>query len=66
MKISYNWLRDYIDTNLSVEEISHLLTDIGLEVEAIEAFESLKGGLKGVVTGEVKTCGRHPRRCSWR
>jgi len=60
MKISYNWLRDYIDTNLSVEEISHLLTDIGLEVEAIEAFESLKGGLKGVITGEVKTCERHP------
>jgi phenylalanyl-tRNA synthetase beta chain len=60
MKISYNWLRDYIDTNLSVEELSHLLTDIGLEVEAVEEFESLKGGLKGVVTGEVKTCERHP------
>ncbi|MBK6962568.1 MAG: phenylalanine--tRNA ligase subunit beta [Bacteroidales bacterium] len=60
MKISYNWLRDYITTNLSVEEISHLLTDIGLEVEAVEEFESLKGGLKGVVTGEVKTCERHP------
>ena len=60
MKISYNWLRDYIDTILSVEEISHLLTDIGLEVEAVEEFESLKGGLKGVVTGEVKTCIRHP------
>jgi phenylalanyl-tRNA synthetase beta chain len=60
MKISYNWLRDYIDTNLSVEELSHLLTDIGLEVEAVEEFESLKGGLKGVITGEVKTCERHP------
>jgi len=60
MKISYNWLRDYIDTKLSVEEISHLLTDIGLEVEAVETFESVKGGLKGVVTGEVKTCERHP------
>ena len=60
MKISYNWLRDYLDTNLSVEEISHLLTDIGLEVEAVETFESLKGGLKGVVTGEVKSCVRHP------
>lgn len=60
MKISYNWLRDYIETKLSVEEISLLLTDIGLEVEAIEEFESLKGGLKGVVTGEVKTCERHP------
>lgn len=60
MKISYNWLKEYINTNLSVEQISLLLTDIGLEVEAIENFESLKGGLKGVVTGEVKTCERHP------
>ena len=60
MKISYNWLRDYLDTNLSIEELSHLLTDIGLEVEAVETFESLKGGLKGVVTGEVITCERHP------
>jgi phenylalanyl-tRNA synthetase beta chain len=59
MKISYNWLRDYLNTQLSIEELSHVLTDIGLEVEAIEAFESLKGGLKGVVTGEVKTCERH-------
>ena len=49
MKISYNWLKEYINTNLSVEQISLLLTDIGLEVEAIETFESLKGGLKGVV-----------------
>jgi len=60
MKISYNWLKQYIDTKLSVDEISLLLTDIGLEVEAIEPFESLKGGLKGVITGEVKTCERHP------
>lgn len=60
MKISYNWLKDYLDTRLSVEEISKLLTDIGLEVEAIEEFESLKGGLKGVVTGHVVTCERHP------
>ncbi len=59
MKISYNWLRDYLNTQLSIEELSHVLTDIGLEVEAIEEFESLKGGLKGVVTGEVKTCERH-------
>ena len=59
MKISYNWLKDYLNTQLSIEELSHLLTDIGLEVEAIEAFESLKGGLKGIVTGEIKTCERH-------
>ncbi|HOI88768.1 MAG TPA: phenylalanine--tRNA ligase subunit beta, partial [Lentimicrobium sp.] len=60
MKISYNWLSDYLKTNLSIDELSHLLTDIGLEVEAVETFESLKGGLKGVVTGEVITCERHP------
>ncbi|MBW6490408.1 MAG: phenylalanine--tRNA ligase subunit beta [Lentimicrobium sp.] len=60
MKISCNWLKDYLDTRLSIEELSHLLTDIGLEVEAVEKFESLKGGLKGVVTGEVITCERHP------
>ncbi len=60
MKISYNWLKEYLDTRLSVEELSLVLTDIGLEVEAIESFESLKGGLKGVVTGEVKSCERHP------
>ena len=39
MKISLNWLRDYLDTDLSVNELSHLLTDIGLEVEAVEEFE---------------------------
>jgi len=60
MKISYNWLKDYIQTNLGIDEISKLLTDIGLEVEAVEAFESLKGGLKGVVTGRVVSCERHP------
>lgn len=60
MKISYNWLRDYLETSLSIEELTHLLTDIGLEVEAVETFESLRGGLKGVVTGEVVTCERHP------
>lgn len=60
MKISYNWLKEYLDTKLCVDDLSLLLTDIGLEVEAIESFESLKGGLKGVVTGQVKTCERHP------
>lgn len=60
MKISLNWLRDYLDTELSIDKLSYLLTDIGLEVEAVEEFESLKGGLKGVVTGKVTTCERHP------
>ncbi|MFO7828099.1 MAG: phenylalanine--tRNA ligase subunit beta [Bacteroidales bacterium] len=60
MKISYNWLKNYIDTDLSAQEVSKILTDTGLEVEGIESFESVKGGLKGLVIGEVKTCKKHP------
>lgn len=60
MKISYNWLKDYLKSSLEVESMSHLLTDIGLEVEAVDAYESLKGGLQGFVTGEVITCEQHP------
>lgn len=60
MKISYNWLKKYIDINLLVETVSQKLTDCGLEVESVEKFESVKGGLEGVVTGEVKTCIKHP------
>lgn len=60
MKISYNWLKRYIDTTLSAEEISVILTDIGLEVEGLEKIETIKGGLAGVVVGEVKTCVNHP------
>jgi len=60
MKISYNWLKQFIKTNKTPEEISTLLTDLGLEVEGIEKFESVKGGLKGVVVGVVLTCEKHP------
>jgi phenylalanyl-tRNA synthetase beta chain len=60
MKISYNWLLDLIDLKQSPEEISALLTGCGLEVEGIELYESLKGGLEGIVVGEVKTCIKHP------
>jgi len=60
MKISYNWLKNYIDTDIPVEKISQKLTDCGLEVESVEKFESVKGGLEGVVIGMVKTCTRHP------
>ncbi len=60
MKISYNWLKTLIDTNLSPEEISRLLTDCGLEVESMEAFESVKGGLKGVVVGQIVEKEKHP------
>lgn len=60
MKISYKWLRRYIDTELSIDELSKILTDIGLEVEGVECIETIKGGLEGVVIGEVLTCGAHP------
>jgi phenylalanyl-tRNA synthetase beta chain len=60
MKISYNWLRNYLPVTISVNEASEILTSIGLEVEDVVAYESLKGGLKGVVVGEVLTCEKHP------
>ena len=60
MKISYNWLKDYIKPVPSPEETAEILTSIGLEVESVEEFESVKGGLKGVVVGEVITCMKHP------
>jgi phenylalanyl-tRNA synthetase beta chain len=60
MKISYNWLKNYLNLELPAEEISVLLTDTGLEVEGIEKVESVKGGLKGVVIGEVLTKIQHP------
>ena len=60
MKISYNWLKQYIEVDLPPEQVSDILTNIGLEVEGIETFQPVKGGLKGVVIGEVLTCTRHP------
>lgn len=60
MNISLNWLNDYLKTGLPVEEICKILTSIGLEVGGYEKFESVKGGLKGLVVGEVKTCEPHP------
>ncbi|PKP34968.1 MAG: phenylalanine--tRNA ligase subunit beta [Bacteroidetes bacterium HGW-Bacteroidetes-17] len=60
MKISYNWLKRYVDFDLAPEELSVLLTDCGLEVESFEKIESVKGGLKGVVIGEVKSRIQHP------
>jgi len=60
MKISYNWLKDYIALDLEIETASRILTDIGLEIEGIEEFESIKGGLEGIVVGEVLTCEKHP------
>ena len=60
MKISYNWLKEYFDCGLSPEETGKLLTDGGLEVESIESYESVKGGLKGLVVGHVLTREKHP------
>ncbi|MDE5612176.1 MAG: phenylalanine--tRNA ligase subunit beta [Odoribacter sp.] len=60
MNISLNWLKDYLKTDLNVEEICKILTNIGLEVGGFEKFESIRGGLKGLVVGEVKTCEAHP------
>ena len=60
MKISYNWLRQYINTDLPPAKLAELLTGCGLEVESMEEFYSVKGGLKGVVVGEVLSCLRHP------
>jgi phenylalanyl-tRNA synthetase beta chain len=60
MKISYNWLKTLINVDLSAEEAAARLTECGLEVEGVESFESLKGGLKGLVVGHVLECGKHP------
>ena len=60
MNISYNWLKRYLDTDLSAEQLAVILTDIGLEVEGLEKIEGVRGGLEGVVVGEVLTCEDHP------
>lgn len=60
MKISYNWLKQYLKVDLPVEETAVILTDLGLEVEGIELFESVRGGLKGIVVGLVLECEKHP------
>ncbi len=60
MKISYNWLQQFLQLDWNPEKTGELLTDLGLEVEGIETIESIKGSLKGVVIGEVLTCVKHP------
>ena len=60
MKISYNWLKQFIKTDLTSADASALLTDLGLEVEVVQPFQSVKGGLVGVVVGEVLSCEKHP------
>ncbi|WP_136666572.1 phenylalanine--tRNA ligase subunit beta [Flavobacterium sp. H122] len=60
MKISYNWLKQFIKTDWNSERTSELLTDLGLEVESVEKYQSIKGGLEGIVVGHVLTCVQHP------
>ncbi|GGE26869.1 phenylalanine--tRNA ligase subunit beta [Sphingobacterium cellulitidis] len=60
MRISYNWLKNFIDIDKTPEELSLILTDIGLEVESLEVEQSIPGGLNGLVVGEVITCEQHP------
>ena len=60
MNISFKWLKDYLKSDLTAEEAATILTDIGLEIEGFERVESIKGGLAGVVVGEVLTCTNHP------
>ena len=60
MKVSLNWLREYLDIDLAPERIGEVLTGTGLEVEGMEKVESVPGGLEGVVVGHVLTCGKHP------
>ena len=60
MKLSYNWLKKYIDLDIDANKLSILLTDCGLEVEGMEMFESIKGGLKGIKVGKVISCEKHP------
>lgn len=60
MNISYNWLKQYIDFDLTPGELADALTSIGLETGSVEEVESIRGGLKGIVTGKVLTCVEHP------
>lgn len=60
MNISYNWLKEFVKTDWSENQISELLTDLGLEVEGIQHYESVQGSLSGIVVGKVLTCKQHP------
>jgi phenylalanyl-tRNA synthetase beta chain len=60
MKISYNWLKQYHDLDLTPDKVAEMLTGCGLEVESQEPFQTVKGGLKGVIIGKVLSCDKHP------
>ena len=60
MNISYNWLKEYVDFDLTPDEVAAALTSIGLETGGVEEVQTIKGGLEGLVIGEVLTCVPHP------
>ena len=60
MKISFNWLKQFVETDLPAPQVAEILTDLGLEVEGMDTQISIPGGLKGVVIGKVLTCVQHP------
>ena len=60
MNISYKWLREYVDTDLTAQEVANALTSAGLEVDGVEEVQAIRGGLEGLVVGEVLTCEVHP------
>jgi phenylalanyl-tRNA synthetase beta chain len=60
MKISYNWLKQFINIDWNADKTGELLTDLGLEIEGIENYQSVKGGLEGIIVGKVLTCEQHP------
>ncbi|WP_395043047.1 phenylalanine--tRNA ligase subunit beta [Flavobacterium sp.] len=60
MRISYNWIKQFLKIESNSEDVSNMLTDLGLEVEIVEKYQSVKGGLEGVVVGHVVTCEKHP------
>ena len=60
MNISYKWLKEYVDTTLSAQEIADALTSAGLEVDGVEEVQTIKGGLEGLYVAEVLTCEPHP------
>ncbi len=60
MNISYKWLKQYVDFDLTPEELASLLTSTGLETGSVEEVESIRGGLRGLVIGRVLTCEPHP------
>ena len=60
MKISYKWLKEYVDFDLTPQETADALTSTGLEVDALEEVQAIKGGLKGLYVGKVLTCEMHP------